>query len=62
MKATVMYGYWVTATTAVFAAVSFVMLALSLHHSTRSVAGHHAISVNLSGGGGTGLGLHDGDI
>jgi hypothetical protein len=53
-----MYASWVTAVTAVFATISFIMLALSLHHSMRSAAGHQ----NITGsGGGSGLGFHDGD-
>jgi len=50
---TATYLSWVTAVTVTLAAISFIMLALSLHHSTRSAAGQH------SGGGN--LGFHDGD-
>jgi len=46
---TVTYAAWITVVTAVLAAISFLMLALSLHHSTRG-----AIS------GGT-TGFHDGE-
>src|SRR6266496_2154935 len=37
---TLMYVSWVTAVTAILAAISFIMLALLLHHSTRSAVGH----------------------
>ena len=47
---TVTYAAWVTAVTAVLAAISFLILALALHHSTRSA---------LSGGT---YGFHDGDL
>jgi hypothetical protein len=46
---TITYVTWVTVVTAVIATLSFLMLALSMHHSTRSA-------------GGTGFGFHDGDI
>ncbi len=52
---TAMYLSWVTAVTVTLSAISFIMLALSLHHSTRSAAGQHAVS-NI------GMGFHDGDI
>jgi hypothetical protein len=42
------YTGWVAAITAVLAGISFLMLALSMHHSTRSA-------------GGNGFGFHDGD-
>ena len=52
-----MYSTWVTAAIAVLAAISFLMLALALHHATRNAVHHDAISMS---DGGT-LGFHDGD-
>ena len=52
---TISYASWITAVTAILAAISFIMLALSLHHSTRSALGAHG------GGGKASLGFHDGD-
>jgi hypothetical protein len=49
---TISYATWVTA---VLAAISFLMLALSMHHSTRSAANSDTASYN-------GRGYHDGDI
>lgn len=49
---TVTYTTWVIAVTAVLAGISFLMLALSMHHATRSA----------HGGGGSGYGFHDGDF
>jgi hypothetical protein len=44
----VLYGYCFAAATVALAAISLVMLLLSLHHSTRSAASN------------TGMGFHDG--
>jgi hypothetical protein len=55
----VIYASWVTAATAVLAAFSFIMLALSLHHSTRSLASNSHTTSSSSGGISI-LGMHDG--
>ena len=50
---TISYAAWVTAVTGILAAISLLMLFMSVHHATRSVAG---------ASNGTALGYHDGDI